>query len=95
MTPNRLPPVDEDLMRRSMALAEKSAWESERRYRRPTAGAGDGALSGGPQAAPRGHVLEGAPMTQDLASAFIGSPPISCWTQPCCAGSHITAGATR
>jgi hypothetical protein len=27
--PNRLPPVDEDLMRRAMALAEKSAWESD------------------------------------------------------------------
>jgi hypothetical protein len=29
MTPNRLPPVDEDLMRRAMALAEKSTWESD------------------------------------------------------------------
>ena len=27
--PSRLPPIDEDLMRRAMALAERSAWESD------------------------------------------------------------------
>jgi hypothetical protein len=28
MTPDRLPPVDRDIMARAMTLAERSAWES-------------------------------------------------------------------
>jgi hypothetical protein len=29
MTPERLPPVDKDIMARAMTLAERSAWESD------------------------------------------------------------------
>jgi len=29
MTPERLPPVDRDILARAMTLAEKSAWESD------------------------------------------------------------------